>query len=214
MDMARGRLITLEGGEGVGKSTNLTFIEGELKRLGIDVLTTREPGGTDFGETLRDILLGDKANDICADAELLTVFAARAEHLNKVILPALDAGQWVLSDRFTDASFAYQGGGRGMKAERIEELEQWVQGDVRPDKVILLDAPVDVGMARAGKRGDLDRFEQESMAFFESVRQAYLARVRNQPHRYAVIDAAQDLEAVQAEIQTVLSAVMQEARGL
>lgn len=212
--MARGRFITLEGGEGVGKSTNLAFIETELKRLGIDVLITREPGGTQFGETLRDVLLSDKANNICADAELLTVFAARAEHLNKVILPALDAGRWVLSDRFTDASFAYQGGGRGMKTERIEQMEQWVQGDVRPDKVILLDAPVDVGIARASKRGDLDRFEQESMAFFESVRQAYLSRVRNQPHRYAVIDASQTLDLVQNDIQVVLSGVVQEARGL
>lgn len=212
--MARGKFITLEGGEGVGKSTNLAFIERELKRLGVDVLTTREPGGTDFSEALRGILLGEQANDICADAELLTVFAARAEHLHKVILPALDAGQWVLSDRFTDASFAYQGGGRGVKTERIEQLEQWVQGDVRPDKVILLDAPVKVGMARAGERGELDRFEQESMAFFESVRQAYLARVRHQPHRYVVIDAVQDLDAVQSEIQEALSELMQEARGL
>ena len=166
----RGKFITLEGGEGVGKSTNLKFIRGSLSASGIELIETREPGGTRLGEALRGVLLGDEAEGICPEAELLTMFAARAEHLEKVIKPALDAGKWVLCDRFTDASFAYQGGGRGLAFERIEQIESWVQGDLRPDLTILLDAPVEVGMARAAARGEADRFEREPKAFFGAVR--------------------------------------------
>lgn len=200
----RGKFITLEGGEGVGKSTNLTFIRNSLSASGIELVETREPGGTRLGEALRGVLLGDEAEGICPEAELLTLFAARAEHLEKVIKPALDAGKWVLCDRFTDASFAYQGGGRGLAFERIEQLESWVQGDLRPDLTILLDAPVEVGMARAAARGAADRFEREPQAFFEAVREAYKTRAAQNSERYAVVDASLELADVQGQIADVL----------
>lgn len=204
----RGKFITLEGGEGVGKSTNLTFIRDSLSASGIELVETREPGGTRLGEALRAVLLGDEAEGICPEAELLTMFAARAEHLEKVIKPALEQGQWVLCDRFTDASFAYQGGGRGLAFERIEQLESWVQGDLRPDLTILLDAPVEVGMARAAARGEADRFEREPKAFFEAVRNAYRTRAEQNPERYAVVDAAVGLVEVQGQIAGVLEELL------
>ena len=205
----RGKFITLEGGEGVGKSTNLKFIRDSLSASGIELIETREPGGTRLGEALRGVLLGDEAEGICPEAELLTMFAARAEHLQKVIKPALDAGKWVLCDRFTDASFAYQGGGRGLAFERIEQIESWVQGDLRPDLTILLDAPVEVGMARAAARGEADRFEREPKAFFEAVRNAYTARAKQNPERYAVVDAAVELVDVQGQIVGVLEELLE-----
>lgn len=206
--MTTGKFITLEGGEGVGKSTNLRFIQQNLEAAGIDVLVTREPGGTRLGEALRSVLLGDQAEGICPQAELLTMFAARAEHLDKVIKPALAAGKWVLCDRFTDASFAYQGGGRGLPFADIEVIENWVQGELRPDLTILLDAPVDVGMARAAARGEADRFEREPRAFFDAVRDAYLLRAEQHRERYAVIDASLELDRVQTQIYQVLEKLL------
>ncbi|MGM0564619.1 MAG: dTMP kinase [Pseudomonadota bacterium] len=199
-----GRFITLEGGEGVGKSTNLALVHNWLIERGVDVVQTREPGGTALGEAVRAVLLGEAAEGIGARAELLLMFAARAEHLEKVILPALERGQWVLCDRFTDASYAYQGAARGLGFEAVEALEQWTQGDLRPDWTLLLDAPVEVGMARAAERGEADRFEREPRGFFEAVREAYRRRAREAPERYARIDASRPLETVQAAIETEL----------
>lgn len=203
--MSRGKFITLEGGEGVGKSTNLDFVAAELRTHGVKLLRTREPGGTELGEALRGMLLDPHYTGMDPAAELLLVFAARAQHIAEVIEPALARGEWVLSDRFTDASFAYQGGGRGMPAERIEQLERWVQGALRPDLTLLLDAPVALGMQRAERRGELDRFERERLAFFERVRAAYLVRVAADPGRFAVIDAAQPLADVQQSLRRVLA---------
>ncbi|HEB67065.1 MAG TPA: dTMP kinase [Gammaproteobacteria bacterium] len=199
-----GRFITVEGSEGVGKSSNLDFIESLLREAGKDVVRTREPGGTELGETLRGILLDARQKAICDDAELLLMFAARAQHLAEVIRPALAAGKWVLCDRFTDATYAYQGGGRGIPFDRIAVLEQWVQGDLRPDLTLLLDMPVEAGLARAGARSEPDRFEQEQTTFFERVRRAYLERARQAPDRFRIIDASPPLPEVQAQIRKAL----------
>jgi len=205
-----GRFITLEGGEGVGKSSNLAYIRDYLESAGKTVVVTREPGGTALGEQVRALLLDHRHGNMSADAELLLMFAARAEHLVQVIRPALTAGKWVLCDRFTDATYAYQGGGRGIPAERIAALEDWVQGALRPDLILLLDAPVAVGMARAGRRaGEADRFEREQMAFFERVRQTYLEQAKRFPERYRIIDAGQELVAVQARLGQELDSFLQ-----
>ena len=201
----KGRFITIEGIEGVGKTTNLEFIRHTLAAAGKPVVVTREPGGTPLGEEIRSLVLGHREGGMASDTELLLMFAARAEHLARVIRPALEAGQWVVSDRFTDATYAYQGGGRGIPKGRISVLEQWVQGDVQPDLTLLLDLPVTLGMARAGRRSAPDRFESEQMAFFERVRQAYLALAAQHPGRYKVIDASQPLDAVQSTIKHALS---------
>jgi dTMP kinase len=202
-----GRFITLEGGEGVGKSTNLEFMRRHLEAAGKTVIVTREPGGTPLGERIRGLLLDHGDGTMSGEAELLLVFAARAEHLSRVIRPALAEGKWVLCDRFTDASYAYQGGGRGIALERIADLEAWVQGDLRPDLTVLLDAPVAVGMARAGRReGAADRFEREELGFFERVRQSYRDQAQRFPERYRVIDASQSLTAVQDRIGFELDA--------
>ena len=174
--MSTGRFITLEGTEGVGKSTNLRFIESVLQQHQIRYQLTREPGGTPLAEQVRELLLANRDEDVADDAELLLVFAARAQHLDQVIRPTLAEGRWVLCDRFTDATFAYQGGGRGLSKVMISQLEAMVQRGLQPDLTILLDLPVDIGLARARQRGDLDRFENERMAFFEQVRDAYLER--------------------------------------
>ncbi len=193
----RGRFIVLEGGEGVGKSTNLPAIHEYLQGRGIRVKMTREPGGTALGEQIRVLLLQGQA--MPADSELLLMFAARAAHLAEVIQPALQNGEWVISDRFTDATYAYQGGGRGIPEARIAALETWVQGDLRPDLVLLLDAPVEVGRQRLSARGGVpDRFEQERAAFFERVRQVYLRRA--QAANYRIIDASQPLTQVRADL--------------
>lgn len=204
-----GLFITVEGVEGVGKSTNLHFIEERLRAAGREVVVTREPGGTDLGEQVRALLLDRDAGGMSADTELLLMFAARAEHLAQVIRPALAAGQCVLSDRFTDATYAYQGGGRGIDETRIALLENWVQGSLRPDATFLLDAPVALGLERAGKRGALDRFENEDLQFFERVRYAYLSMARRHPQRYRVIDASEQLEAVQARIAVEVDALLE-----
>jgi dTMP kinase len=193
----------MEGGEGVGKSTNLGFLENFLRGNGVDVVVTREPGGTRLGEDIRDLLLQLREEPVDPTAELLLIFAARAQHIAELIEPALAAGKWVLSDRFTDATYAYQCGGRGVKRETVAELEALVQGALRPDFTLLLDAPVSIGMRRAQKRGDLDRFEQETLAFFERVRSAYLRQAEVHGDRYRVIDASQSLVIVQQALAKV-----------
>jgi dTMP kinase len=204
-----GRFITVEGIEGVGKTTNIDFIRRQLLAAGWEVLLTREPGGTPLAEAIRGLLLDPDYTGMDARCELQLVFAARAEHLAKVIRPALAQGKWVLCDRFTDATYAYQGGGRGIEAGIIAALETLVQGDFRPDLTLLLDVPVATGMARAGKRGSLDRFEQEQVAFFERVRACYLDMAREHAARYRVIDAAQPLHQVQRELDGVLASYLQ-----
>lgn len=187
--MPRGLFITLEGGEGAGKSTQLAAIENWFRERGRDVIVTREPGGTATGERIRALLL-DGCEEMSAETETLLMFAARAEHLARVIRPALAAGRVVVCDRFTDATYAYQGGGRGLPLERIAQLERWVQGGLRPDLTLLLDVPVPVGLSRAQSRGEPDRFEAEQHAFFERVREAYLAAASREPERVRVIDAS------------------------
>ena len=201
----RGRFITIEGGEGAGKSTAQTFLAEKLAARGISVLQTREPGGTPLAEAIRRNLLSVDEEAPVEMTELLLVFAARAQHLTTVIEPALERGQWVLCDRFTDATYAYQGAGRGLSAELIGKLEKLVQGDTRPDTVILLDMPPQIGLARARARGALDRFEQEEQAFFERVRQGYLERAAAFPNRYVVVDASQELSEVQNSLEAVMT---------
>lgn len=196
--------ITLEGTEGVGKTSNLAYIRELLDNAGVQYIVTREPGGTPLGEALRAMLLGENFKGMSSDTELLLMFAARAEHVARVILPALQKGQWVLCDRFTDATFAYQGGGRQLDMARIAGLENWVLGDLRPDLTLLLDAPLDIGRERAGKRSSPDRFEQEKDAFFNRVRDVYLARAKAEPQRIKVVDAAQELPRVQKQIKELL----------
>lgn len=209
----RGRFITFEGTEGVGKSTQLENAANTLKDLGIDFIVTREPGGTPMAENIRELLLSPREEPVHETTELLLMFAARAQHLHNRILPALNKGLWVLCDRFTDATFAYQGGGRGVPAERIALLETLVQGEVRPDHVILLDAPVETGMARAKKRGELDRFEQETLAFFQRIRDTYLARATAMPGNYHVVNAALPLEQVSASVSALLAALVKMAES-
>jgi len=201
---ARGQFITFEGTEGVGKSTQLSNAATALRDLGIDVVVTREPGGTPMAEAIRELLLAPREEPVNDITELLLMFAARAQHLHSRILPELAAGRWVLCDRFTDATFAYQGGGRGVPAETIGTLETLVQGDVRPDHIVLLDAPVETGLARAKHRGELDRFEQETVAFFERIRQTYLDRAAAAPDRYHVINAARPLDEVSEDVSQLL----------
>lgn len=210
MTVARGKFITVEGIEGAGKSSNLDYVRGLLEEAGHQVLFTREPGGTPLGEEIRDLLLGHKHTGMGDDTELLLMFAARAEHLEQKIRPALDAGIWVLCDRFTDASYAYQGGGRGIDTERIRALETWTQGELRPDLTLLLDLPVETGLARAGKRSDPDRFEKEAVRFFESVRNAYLEIAWNEAGRVKVVDASPSLEEVQSRIGEILHSTLLE----
>jgi dTMP kinase len=197
---SRGLFITLEGGEGVGKSTNLALLENFLRDNEVDVLVTREPGGTSLGEELRGLLLEHREARVSDMAELLLLFAARAQHIEEVIEPALEKGTWVLCDRFTDATYAYQSGGRGMPEQSIRILEDLVQESLRPDYTVLLDADVSVGMERARDRGELDRIEQETVDFFERVRQRYLDIAERSSGRCRVVDASQPLEDVQAQI--------------
>ncbi len=201
---SRGQFITFEGTEGVGKSTQLANAADTLETLGVDYIVTREPGGTPMAESIRELLLAPRDEPVNETTELLLMFAARAQHLHTRILPELDAGRWVLCDRFTDATFAYQGGGRGVPDERIAQLENLVQGDFRPDHVILLDAPVETGMTRARHRGELDRFELEAVAFFERIRQTYLTRAAADPGRYHIVDAAQPLETVSQNVASLI----------
>ncbi len=203
MSEARGRFITLEGVEGAGKSTQLAFVRELLEQAGHDVVVTREPGGTPLGEQLRALLLEHRADGMGTDTELLLMFAARAEHLDRVIRPALAAGRWVLCDRFTDATYAYQGGGRGVPEERIAILERWVQRELRPDLTLLFDVPVPVGLARAARRGTPDRFEGEGVRFLERVRAHYRAAAGREPARIRLIDSTAEPAVVQDALRTI-----------
>ena len=197
------RFITLDGIDGAGKSTNLAVMKAWFEKHKLPVLFTREPGGTPAGEALREILL-NPATQVSLRTETLLMFAARQQHLETVILPALKNGTHVVSDRFTDATFAYQGGGRGVPLQDITTLEHWVQGDFRPDLTLLLDVPLEVSMARINQTREKDRFEQEEAEFFNRVREVYLQRANEQPERYAVIDSSQSLDAVKNQIETEL----------
>jgi dTMP kinase len=204
----RGQFVTFEGTEGVGKSTQMDNAASTLRDQGIELVVTREPGGTPMAEAIRELLLAPRDEPVNDMTELLLMFAARAQHLHSLIVPQLEAGRWVLCDRFTDATFAYQGGGRGVAAETIATLETLVQGDLRPDHVILLDAPVATGMARAKNRGRLDRFEQEEVAFFERIRRVYLDRAAAAPDRYHVVDAARSLADVSEDVSVLLKGLV------
>jgi len=198
------KFITLEGIEGVGKTSNRDYIRTLLEATGKQCVVTREPGGTPLGESLRELLLQHSDEQMSDDAELLMMFAARAEHINKIIRPALDAGQDVLCDRFTEATYAYQGGGRGLDVSKIADLESWVQGDLRPDLTVILDAPVEIGRERAGKRSAPDRIEKEKNDFFDRVRNAYLDLAKQYPERICTVDASVELEQVQQQIKQQL----------
>jgi len=203
-----GRFITLEGIEGVGKSTNLEFVADLLRASGREVVVTREPGGTPLAERVRALLLDHADEPVPALAELMLMFAARAIHLENHILPALARGQWIVCDRFTDATYAYQGGGRGQAERRIAELEDWVQGAFRPHLTLLLDADPGIGLARASRRGESDRFETERQEFFARVRAVYLARAQAEPERIRIIDAAQSLSVVQTQITNEINKIL------
>ena len=202
--MKKGLFITLEGIEGAGKSTVVDFIEDFLTNEEHDVIKTREPGGTVIGEQIREILLKNENYTLTYDTELLLVFSARAQHIQEVILPALSSGKTILCDRFTDASYAYQGGGRGIDASRINLLEKWVQGDLKPNLTLLFDLDVSIGMQRTKKRSDADRFEREEINFFEKIRNTYLERAKNEPQRFRIINSALSLENVKEQIVTIL----------
>ncbi|HEX7046603.1 MAG TPA: dTMP kinase [Gammaproteobacteria bacterium] len=206
----KGVFITVEGVEGTGKSTQLGYIRDFLEAAGKPVVMTREPGGTPFAESVRELLLAPRSDAVAADAELLLMFAARAAHLEERIRPALSRGNWVVCDRFTDATYAYQGGGRGLPHERIKVLEDFVQQGLHPDMTLMLDAPVDVGLARARNRpGAPDRFEREDIAFFERVRQVYHDRVAVEPQRFVVIDAAQSVDDVRVDVEAALARLLE-----
>ena len=202
----KGKFITLEGIDGAGKSTQLIWLTELLRACGHKVLVTREPGGTPLGEQLRELLLDNKQT-MHAETEVLLMFAARREHLDKVICPALERGDWVISDRFTDASFAYQGGGRQVAISRLETLEQWVQGELQPDLTLYFDVPVELGRARVSRIKSADRFEKEQADFFQRVREAYLERAQKFPERIQLIDASQSLEAVQSVMKQALESL-------
>ncbi|CAI8155404.1 MAG: Thymidylate kinase [Cellvibrionales bacterium UBA7375] len=205
----RGKFITIEGTEGVGKTTNIAFIKQWLDDNGISFINTREPGGTPLAEEIRQVLLSNRDEKVCSKAELLMMFAGRAQHIDQVIEPQLAQGNWVLCDRFTDATYAYQGAGREMGDDLIKDLETMVQGDMRPDLTLILDVPVELGLERAGKRSEPDRFELEKTDFFNRVRHAYLSIATNNPQRYKIIDASQALEHVQLQIADTLNSFLQ-----
>lgn len=208
-----GLFITLEGPEGAGKSTNRDYLAERLRTHGVDCVLTREPGGTPLAERVRELLLAPSDETMAADTELLLVFAARAQHIAQVIRPALARGAVVLCDRFTDATYAYQGGGRGLDRARIAQLETFVQADLRPDLTLVFDLPVEIGLSRAAARGRLDRFEQEAATFFEAVRRTYLQRAAAEPGRYRILDAAQPLDQVQAALDALLPDLLEVCRG-
>ncbi|MGB0473413.1 MAG: dTMP kinase [Porticoccaceae bacterium] len=206
----RGKFLTIEGTEGVGKTTNIEFIKQWLDGNQISFVSTREPGGTPLAEEIREVLLCNRDEKVCSKAELLMMFAGRAQHIDQVIEPHLARGNWVLCDRFTDATYAYQGAGREMGSELIAQLETVVQGSMRPDLTLILDVPVELGLERAGKRSEPDRFELEKNDFFNRVRQAYLRMAENNPQRYKIIDASLPLDDVQQQIADNLSRFLQD----
>jgi dTMP kinase len=208
--MRRGRFITIEGIEGVGKSSNIDTLVGHIESAGFKVLTTREPGGTPIAEDIRNLLMQHGDETIPEIAELLLMFAARSLNVNNVILPALEAGTWVVCDRFSDSSRAYQGGGRGLPMDVIDQLADWVHGDVNPDITLLLDAPVEIGLARASHRGEPDRIESEKIEFFERVRECYLNLAVHEPGRFVVIDTTRSLELVQADVGRLVQQLLKD----
>jgi len=205
--MKKGKFITIDGIEGAGKSTQIAFICDYLQRKGLDVVKTREPGGTELGKKIRKLLLGRDTGDMHSDTELLLMFSDRNEHIHRKIKPALNAGKWVVSDRFTDASFAYQGGGRELDIGRISELESWVHGEFQPDLTIILDIETHLGMQRIEARAEKDRIEQEDWDFFERVRKSFVDRSTKYPERIKLIDAACSIEEVQQKIKSLLEAI-------
>ena len=206
--MEPGKFITIEGIEGVGKSTNMAVLVERIEAAGHAVLTTREPGGTPFAEDIRDILMNRGDEPVPEIAELLLMFAARSFNVTNVIRPALEAGTWVVCDRFTDSTRAYQGGGRGISMETINRIADWVHGDTWPDLTFLLDAPVNVGMARAGSRSEPDRFEQEQHEFFERVRASYLELAEAEPDRFVVVDTTRDIEQVKVDVAGIVDRLL------
>lgn len=204
-----GFFLTLDGIYGAGKSTHLDFIRNFLQENQVDTIFTREHGGTALGESLRSLLLNPD-NNICADAETLLMFAARSQHLNELIIPALNQGKWVVSDRFTDASFAYQCGGRNIPLEKMKILENWVQNDFRPDFTIILDIPLEISIKRIEQSRDKDRFELEQKEFFSRVRNIYLERANANPERYAVVDSSLEKEVVQKQIKDIISGCLKQ----
>lgn len=204
-----GKFISVEGVEGAGKSTQMAFIEAYLRDRGINVVLTREPGGTRLGEQIRSLLLTPREEGMSDDAELLLMFAARAEHIAQVIKPALARGDWVLSDRFVDATFAYQGAGRGIDEKRIQKLADWTLAGLEPDLTLLFDLPVAQGMERVqGRQQQKDRFEQEQMAFFERIRDCYIQRAQSSPHRMKTVDASQSINQIQSQLVIILSSLV------
>ena len=206
--MRQGKFITLEGIDGAGKSTQLAWIVDLLQQAGLQPVVTREPGGTPLGEQLRALLL-DNASVMHAETEALLMFAARREHLDKVILPSLTQGQWVISDRFTDASYAYQGGGRGLSQDKLKALEQWTLGTLQPDLTLYFDVQVELGQQRVSRIKHRDRFEKEQADFFQRVRAAYLDRARQFPQRIKIIDSSQSLEDVGRVVEHSLQALLE-----
>jgi dTMP kinase len=205
----RGLFLTFEGIEGAGKSSNLEHAKAIVEASGKTVTVSREPGGTEIGEKIREVLLDPNLPAMHSDTELLLMFASRAEHYQNKILPALTAGNWVLCDRFTDASFAYQGGGRNIDINRIAALEEWALGNFRADKTFLFDLPVNVGLSRAKARSAADRIEQEESDFFERIRESYLMRAQDEPNRFSVIDASQTMEGVRQQVEQAVEGLIQ-----
>lgn len=204
-----GKFISIEGIEGAGKSTQLAFLESYLKQQGKNVVITREPGGTKLGEQIRELLLVPREDGMAVDTELLLMFAARAEHIEQVIKPAIQRGDWVISDRFVDATFAYQGGGRGIVENRIEEISAWTLNGLQTDITFLFDLPVEIGQERVVKRnGDIDRFEQEKADFFQKIRSSYLQRAQHEPNRIRVIDASKSINDIQTQLSTTLATLL------
>ncbi len=205
--METGKFITVEGIEGVGKSTNVAHLTKAIEARGHTVITTREPGGTPMAERIREMLIEHGDEPMSDVAELLLMFASRSLHVNNVIVPALASGTWVVCDRFVDASRAYQGGGRGLPMKDINQIANLVLGDLKPDLTILLDAPVEIGMGRADKRGAPDRFETERAAFFERVRECYLSLAASDPERFVIVDATADMDTVRSNIESIVAAI-------
>jgi dTMP kinase len=208
--MKENYFISLEGIEGVGKTTNLRYLAEYLHQLEKPIMVTREPGGTALADDIRRFILSEHNEKVFPDTELMLIFAARAQHIAHAIKPALANGKWVLCDRFTDASYAYQGAGRGIASERIAALETWVQGDLRPDLTILLDAPISIALERIKSRGKLDRFESEHIDFFHKVRDCYLQRAQDEPKRFRIVDASRDQEQVQSDIRKIIDEMIQD----